>query len=554
MDTDVHSQRGSLTYRAAVDYDFVRYEFFPGGDSDPGRWEARAQDGTVYIFGVFLGDGWGLSQMRDRFGNRMDIYYEPFPIPIDEARPLYPVDFWYTANANAGLPAHAHLHLDWERPCVNCIAPPQGVRVSYRNGARILEGGAILRSAHTEVFDINATHIPPREVRRWNFHYSADPGISCGGGDTADAAAKPTRHRYLCAIDETARARDGSVQSAPQIRFTYGRAWRTLSPRPWGRLPAGVFPTSGNTSGDVPRPHDPEADNGSGVLKEVPVDLDGDGLMDILVGPGPTINDCNRGHSTYTWYRNTGRGFDNGHTFSLPNDFPGADGRPVLPANRPGVLRCSLGAVRWYELNRNLNRYELKTEIARQFVDLRGKGLPDVVEGVGGVEGLEGVGCNPGSNGSRWRLRFNRGVVGSPVDICAPLPAKEQGEGGFFDLNGDHLPDLIDTFPPWQAPWGIYLNTGDFETRSQSGEINPWSARTTWNNSEGIQPNQLFQSCGGWFCRFGTNNLLRDVNGDGLFWSMPVQMAMASGFVPTLEWALSRRPGPINGIHMAPTG
>jgi RHS repeat-associated protein len=521
-DNDVHTQPGSLTFRAAIDYDFVRYEYFQAG-ADPGRWEARAQDGTVYMFAASLGDGWGLTQMRDRFGNRLDIAYETLQVstnPADKA--TYPVDFWYSANANAGLPAHAHLHLTWQTVEPLFVAAPNATaRVSYRNGARTVEGAAFLRSAYTEVFDIPATHVPGRRIREYNFRYNTDPGLSCGG----DAG----RHRYLCEINERARARDGSFQSSPPVRFTYGNSGRTISAnfRPWGTLPLDVFPTSGFTREYIKRNFG-VADRlrRNSVLRTISIDVDGDGLVDILEGPR-LDGDCNFRQTNYVWYRNTGAGFDSGHQFSAPNDFTRSDGSRALPENSRGTLACSLGAVRWYEpgIPPPGNPGEPFVEINRQFIDMNADDRPDIVEGLGA--GDETGRC-PSLN-FLWRIHFNRGIQNNritfdpPIQICAPIPVRQQGEGGEWDSynlgdgTGDRLPDVIalDVDSNQTRPWRVWINTGNFQPQSPGDPIYPWTAAFEWVNSGGIRLNSRpIRSARNTI--LGQSNILRDVNGDGL--------------------------------------
>jgi hypothetical protein len=144
---DVHTQPGTLTYRALVDNEFIRYELFLKSIGVE-HWEARTTDGTMYVFGAVLGDGWGLTQVTDRFSNRMDISYTS--MAAGGRAQLYPTDFWYTANSNAGLAAHAHMHLAWETSTV-------GARTSYRTGTRVVEGAGLIRSAYTEVNDAVST-------------------------------------------------------------------------------------------------------------------------------------------------------------------------------------------------------------------------------------------------------------------------------------------------------------------------------------------------------------------------------------------------------------
>ncbi len=516
---DVHTQPTSVTFRASVDYDFIRYEFFKGEEFGLGNWEARTQAGTIYRFGIFLGDGWGLTQVQDRFGNRMDISHETLQVsenPHDLA--AYPADFWYTWNINAGLAAHAHLHLEWEVP----RTPNATARVSYRNGSRTVEGGALLRSAFTEVFETPAQHAPGRRIRKWEFLYNID----AGGWGPDD------RHRYLCEIRETARVRDGSVQSSPPIRFTYGETTRKISstPQDWGELPLGVFPTSGQSAefvvisgGGV------GVQRNFGVLRTVMLDIDGDGLVDILQGPqaGP----CRRDQpSSYIWYRNTGKGFEAGREFLVDNNFLGPDGKPVLPdpSTTRGALVCSLGAVRWYSPigtggGGEVDHGDPSVEITRQFIDMNGDGLPDVVEAVEGP-----ADCTERSGFYRWQVRFNHGFDGTNVvfdpaiPMCGPISAREQGDGNqgrgwdvsaLVDMNGDRLVDTVDLTRSSSAPWGVWLNSGNFQPPSPAGESDPWVDGFNWNNSTGLLLNE--------YINFGhtvlsENHVLRDINGDGL--------------------------------------
>src|SRR5262249_37104022 len=149
-----------------------------------------------------------------------------------------------------------------------------------------------------------------------------------------------------------AHALDGSSQFAPPIRFTYGDSWRTISKadrQDWGRMPSDrqVFPTTGSTVSNF-RLNQLPLTGRIGSIYTIPIDLDGDGLMDILTGP----QSCGRppsGVSRFTWYRNTGRGFV-AKNLILKNDFPG-NGQSVLPTDphRNGELHCSIGAIRWFE-------------------------------------------------------------------------------------------------------------------------------------------------------------------------------------------------------------
>ena len=143
-------------------------------------------------------------------------------------------------------------------------------------------------------------------------------------------------------------------------------------------------------------------------------DVNGDGLPDQLSGKwiGSSLAD------RYMVYLNTGRAMDGGTAW------------PVVPLNSGAVIR---------------QNYSQPQDAIRDFIDVNGDGLPDVVDRLGWA-------ANTNQN---WRVFLNRGSSFEQVAMPWSAPRnliREAGEAGeattydTFDIDGDGMVDFVDFF------------------------------------------------------------------------------------------------------------
>ena len=187
-------------------------------------------------------------------------------------------------------------------------------------------------------------------------------------------------------------------------------------------------------------------------VKQVFIDMNGDGLPDIVHRDPNTTDSSTTSH--WHIYRNTGNGFDDDDVWTVHQtggwieDFTSGstvnaqtglydvngDGLPDFVDAHNSVWQVYINtgsdflpAVAWDTQNssyNNLNDTDSTGRIKRDFIDINGDGLPDIVD--------------PSSGQSAWSVRYNTGHgFTSAQSWTVPSDVPTNGFINNFDSNGD---------------------------------------------------------------------------------------------------------------------
>jgi RHS repeat-associated protein len=511
-------------YRAEFDTSQARY--FRTGF----QWEARTTDGHVYVFndsayisGAVPAYRALLTSTRDAFGNTVKYFWKQnTPTSSTWSWELSRIE--YTSNTAAGLVHHAEVVLNWA-PSPTCEGWTRvGAAISVRSGLREMQGAYELSSIVTRVRDSASSSF--RTVRTVKLGYDA-AAKSCSG------VAAPTR--LLASIEESAVNRSGVTTTLPKKTFAYGALWQspftTLSgfAMPNNGTKSGVsWGTTGNWGALATPPQ----------IKEMLLDLDGDGLVDRLKSAAGKA--C-----TLSWLRNTGAGFVASPAIPLPllawdtdpddQDVANTEGCTISlqhsNENWPGAINDSLPNdgctyVDWMD-----NAY--------RYMDLDGDALPELITARWFGTKQAGSTCEDESPESwaEWNSdgtypvkiykNLGNGVFATtPVDRnwptsldatggnsfarpIKPTPAPSVGDAmereGFYDLDGDAKIDFVEVAD--NGAWTLRRGDG----AGVFGSSIPWAAPLNTALSKTHVSNS-----GGYNKQLRTYQALYDVNGDGL--------------------------------------
>jgi len=331
-------------------------------------WQVTDKKGTKYIFGqdvqarVATTDStakvfkWMLQSVADVHGNTMDVWYS------QHDGLYYPLEVDYTGSSTQSTSPFIKVHFDYEaRPDVIAnYAPGLPIILTQRLSS-------ITSTAHYDNFN------------SYKLTYTQAPG---------------TNESLLTSV--TQYGSDG-ISALPTIKFTYSTT---------------AVPTFG-ASYNVNSTNSSSVSLGQGTAYFM--DMNGDGLVDLV-------------DAYYNRYLpNDGSGNFNPVPINLVNVPP--SGMPGGPYNHPG-----------------------------QFADLNGDGLVDIIVGtlVNAYTRQYSVYINNGVNG------YNAPITISNLTTTNPIQ--------FADMNGDGLPDVIETVTGSSkynyATFNVYTNkgNGDFNT------------------------------------------------------------------------------------------
>lgn len=286
----------SKAYRVDFDETFTRFFRFTTVE-DVTRWQAWTTDGVIHDFGNEPAAGdrqsfWPVTRQTDRFGNTVQYFWVKTNYGYFVSYDLEHIE--YTANANAGLAAHAKVEFIYAADTRCDGAPmPLGAAPLTSNilsGARQL--GALKIFVRNEP---NGTWQLHREVKLtyklWasQLHFEA---IVADPGDPDNNCRGQARLRFLTKVQETAYAPDGAVTMLPALTFTYNMRhsgpYLSTQPPP--------FPTP-NPARTIPAPGFAQSGNSHDGATASLLDIDTDGIRD-RVGVITENEIC-----TLVWYR-----------------------------------------------------------------------------------------------------------------------------------------------------------------------------------------------------------------------------------------------------------
>jgi RHS repeat-associated protein len=294
------ASRGGTTYRTLHDDTFTIFErYVPaqtgGGQASPVAWLARTQDGVTDYFGssTSSGDGetrWFLDRQVDRFGNT--VTYNWSPVTKGGRTIDYRLDsIEYTSNPQAGLAAHARVAFEYAAlDLIPGTSIPVGASSTLRSGRLYYEGASRLLAVVTSVRDTPTAAW--RVVRRVSLDYDTQ-------ALTGQRAASPMR--YLTGIRATAYSDTGAQTVLPPVTFGYGTDAPTWGPGPGQLVP--MVPAAPPIQGNM------------GELKSTLMDIDGDGIPDLVQARVIPAGQPHAGGGELVWYR----GLFGGGFSSTPN-------------------------------------------------------------------------------------------------------------------------------------------------------------------------------------------------------------------------------------------
>ena len=302
---------GSSTYRPVVEENYLDAE----KDEAQNSWTVYDKAGIKYVFGdrpsarvgndttQFMGPtdesghcvfttAWGLTHIEDPDGNSIDLSY------LASGNVLYPASVNYGGNSQAGLAHFYHVIFSYERR-------PDTVEND-------LGGASVLLALRLSSIGV-ATDVPSfNQFRIYTFDYDNEPG---GNGVSRLIAVSATGYptQYFAYADSTYGAT--SAQSS---------------------APASAL----------------RATNGSGEVWQTLLDMNGDGIVDIVQA----------GQPTWTVYFGTGAAFNPGTPWYLPTPGDMSTIRDVYEYTQP----CEVDAG-WPCTDRDT-------------FDITGDGIPDFVD------------------------------------------------------------------------------------------------------------------------------------------------------------------------------
>ena len=392
---------GGTAYRARIDRAFTRFELVNAVDSS--FWIVSTPDGHQKRFDLFMPGDWRMTRSIDQWGNEADYTYSPVGIggkTVDFVIAEIDYSLNRPGQTNQALPpliaAHARVRFEYDQNPPNCtyagdpgLRLPIGARLDYLTGSLRITGVWRLTGIVTEVLDTTASEW--RAVRHWTL----DIGISDQGCN-----ARTSPRRQLLAISEVGFATTAGTTistPAPTVRFRYGPLpYSTPVQTLASDIP--MFASKGCTDpirGAIVGPNDFEGSVGTML-----VDLDGDGLLDLLASGSSTVN-C-----TATWRRNLGGAFDPiTHQLALPSG-NGNSGRSCGLTNALGIEE--------FDPTPSCTGVHEKTALYYHWADVDGDGFTDLLVGGSTVDdrifqpapaaaappcikpscGLPGVSCN----------------------------------------------------------------------------------------------------------------------------------------------------------------
>jgi len=253
------------TYRAANDSSWTRYERMDSMQSF--RWRARTTDGVVMRFGdaarttgCLISDQHApLTSSTDRFGNEISYHYV---MSAGECM-LERIEY----GQNGSLPRFAEIDIDFH-PAPLCNGVPIGSQLDYRTGKKVVTGANQIEAINAYAIDPGTGSI----VHTRQITLAYDPATAVCSSTLAHSPV-----RQLRSIQESAWGTDSPRVDLPAVTFDYNTATTTLaipSPAPIGS-PWGPVP--GNLGWGYRREDDRWA-----TVESMLVDLDGDGLQDLL--------------------------------------------------------------------------------------------------------------------------------------------------------------------------------------------------------------------------------------------------------------------------------
>ncbi|HSG89737.1 MAG TPA: FG-GAP-like repeat-containing protein, partial [Pseudomonadales bacterium] len=493
---------------------FARIRSYGTAGSGPQYFVVEAADGRIYEYGttadsrvdwsgsVYTPRAWALSRVRDRAGNAMEFVYTE-----DGATGSY----WlarvrYNGNPSAGIAAATEAAFTWEN------RPPTDKDLDYLAGYRVLQ---VLRLRRVDVQHEGLL------VRRYELGYQAELPVT--GNSRLVSVQECGRDALQCLPPTTITWQDGAAGLGAEraVAMNLGEAAGYDESKLWWSgdvngdglddLVWSVSTTSGVTlryrlaqpGGAFGAEVDTgiTASGGAGV----PMDYDGDGLIDVL-----TISSAGRWLVVRGTAGGLGAAIDTGIA-ARPIDYRGADlngdgladlvysesigtsGNGLMVRVRYNTRGAGFAAtpVTLYEQG-----YHTGYEIAEggnflgrpgQRIDLDGDGREDLMMNEeysiarisadsrmsdafdssfsgGAPADVNGDGCTdfvyPHYLG-RWRVRFSPCLVEGPtgVEITGPTYAPGIREPLAFDWNGDGRDDLL--YRDGSTNWKVVQSAGD---------------------------------------------------------------------------------------------
>jgi len=491
---------GSYTeYRAQIESVFLRIRYYA-----PGTWQIWSKDGKKYLFrGLAQNTSvsgnpyfyWGLSQVIDPMGNYMQINYPPLSgasgnVPsnghfaamavsgVGGAVSYTPTSILYTGNSIQGDAPTNEIDFGYEsRPTDQLSSYTAGFQqqlLSRLTSITIKANNAAVRTytlgyspsevGISRLASITVSGSDGSSMPATTFGYQTNASYG-----TAPSASflPPTNFvgRYQAqssvgdgtlmvdvngdGLPDIIQAYSGSGGSAFHAWLNTGNGWQSAD-SPWNS-PVRMFDMVANVGA---------VDEGVRF-----VDLNGDGLVDIIQGETSPMN----GYNVRQAWLNNGHGWTIAPQWVPPMDI---------------VTRPSLS---WSYVN------------GVQFVDLNNDGLPDIVQYMTGSGGtVANVWLNTGNG---WQSANSWLPPVRLMDLVANAGSVDEGVR-FVDLNGDGLVDIIQGETSPMSGYNLrqaWLNNG-----------HGWTAAPQWNPPTDIVVRPT------WGMSYLNGVELVDINGDGL--------------------------------------
>ncbi|MEM7133158.1 MAG: RHS repeat-associated core domain-containing protein [Chloroflexota bacterium] len=232
-------------YRVNFDTSFTR--LFLRGDSVEGDyyWTALTTDGVQHHFAEkkdSAGESrWLIEEQTDTFGNTVNYFWSAVYGLGEGSLPPNLIDYRldrieYSANANAGLKAHAKVEFAYDPPqfCPNAQIP---LGAAMRRGSTSVNGSSPPKTIETSVRDTQGDgwRLSRKVDLNYDFHNSTlfeDP-LEIQPDDSNQVRQLDCQHnrlRYLNQIDVTAYDPDGNATDLPPLTFNYNRRIHTTRP------------------------------------------------------------------------------------------------------------------------------------------------------------------------------------------------------------------------------------------------------------------------------------------------------------------------------------